>query len=95
MTSRKHRVLVSDHAVLRYLERVGGFDIESLRRQIADRLEAVARAGAESVVIDGYRYVLRSDSGGPVVTTVLEKGWMPSDHHHREEAKAQRAGGGK
>lgn len=86
------RVLVSDHAVLRYLERVGGFDIESLRRQIAERLEPHAAAGAEAVNIDGYRYVRRNDSGGPVVTTVLEKGWMPSDHAHLVERQARRSG---
>ena len=94
MTSHKHRVLVSDHAVLRYLERVGGFDIETLRRQIADRLEAHAAAGAQSVIIDGHRYVMRDDTGSCVVTTVLAKGWMPSDHYIVEE-RARRSGGGK
>lgn len=88
------RVLVSDHAVLRYLERVGGFEIEALRQQIADRLEPAASTGAESVVIDGFRYVLRSDSGGPVVTTVLGKGWLPTDHYHLEQRRMRPSGDG-
>jgi hypothetical protein len=35
----KRTVRVTDHAVLRYLERVGGFDIETLRQNMARRVE--------------------------------------------------------
>lgn len=80
-------VVVTDHAVLRYLERIGGFDIEGLRRQIADRLSKSALPGAQSVNIDGYRYVLRDADGTSVVTTVLDKHWLPTDHHQREAQK--------
>lgn len=83
--SRKRPVTVTDHAVLRYLERVGGFEIEQLRRQIAARIRKAAPEGASAVVIDGHRFILRDDdTHGRVVTTVLEADWAVS--------KAEKAG---
>ena len=40
---------VSDHAVLRYLERVEGYDIDSLRQELADSIckSAVKFAGGK------------------------------------------------
>lgn len=70
---RRGCVRVSDHAILRYLERVGGFDIEGLRAAIAGRLEGAARAGACAVVIDGHVYVIREDAQGPIVVTVAPR----------------------
>jgi hypothetical protein len=66
------RLRVSDHAVLRYLERVGGFDVERLREEIAHRCRPAAEAGATGVVIDGYSYRIETDEVGlPVVVTVI------------------------
>ncbi len=65
---KKPRVQVSDHAVLRYLERAGGFDIERLRQQIGHRVEAGHQAGASSVIVDGVAFVIVGD----VVVTTLE-----------------------
>ena len=64
---KRSRLRVSDHAVLRYLERVGGFDIERLRREIARR--------ACGVVVDGWSFRSKDDPQGPVVTTVIEAHW--------------------
>lgn len=68
------RVRVSDHAVLRYLERVGGFEIEKLRADMACRIEAVRSPNATYVRIDGMSFVVRDEDGVPVVTTVIEPG---------------------
>ncbi|WP_411836722.1 hypothetical protein [Paracoccus sp. ME4] len=66
------RLGVTDHALIRYLERVGGFEIEALRRDIAHRLQPASDAGAASVVIDGHVYLIgRADPRGPSVVTVL------------------------
>lgn len=67
-------IRVTDHAVLRYLERVGGFDIETLRRQIAHRMTLPAALGVHTVIIDGHRYVVKDLGREVVVVTVLEKG---------------------
>ena len=64
---------VSDHAVPRYLERHGGFEIEKLRRQIAARLAPLAATGASGIKIDGVVFIVREDADGRYVTTVLER----------------------
>lgn len=71
---KKHRVIVSDHAVLRYLERVGGFDVEGLRRDIQRRMvQNVTGLGAQSVVVEGHRFVVKRTDDALVVVTVLDK----------------------
>jgi hypothetical protein len=65
----KPTIHVSDHAVLRYLERVGGFEIEALRQDLAKRCEPAARTGASSVTIGGFAFMIESN----VVVTVLPK----------------------
>ncbi len=75
----KQRVHVSDHAIVRYLERVGGFQIERLRSEIAARLQPFAGVGRGAVVIDGHACVMDRNptKGGIVLVTVLPPG---SDH---------------
>ena len=63
-------VEVSDHAVLRYLERVRGIDVEAARAEIAAITGIAASLGAKEAARDGHVYVLR----GYTVTTVLPKG---------------------
>lgn len=71
------RLVVSDHAVIRYLERIGGFDIARLRNEIADRLQSAADAGACGVVIEGHSFLIEHTDRGPVVVTVLPVGHYP------------------
>ena len=68
------KVRVSDHALVRYLERVGGFEIEALRAQIEERVAATYIHGAPAVVIDGCRFIVKLDETGPVVATIFERG---------------------
>lgn len=66
---------VSDHALLRFLERAGGLDIEELRARLANSLarahDAAISIGADNYLIkaDGLLYVVR----GETVATVLEE----------------------
>lgn len=62
---------VSDHAVLRYLERVGGFEIERLRAEIAHCVQAHRPPGGTYVPIGQVEFVVREAPDGPVVSTVL------------------------
>jgi hypothetical protein len=64
---------ISDHAVLRYLERAGGFEIEALRQALQNRVARSALPGAASVLIDGFRFVLKDTPDGLVVVTVVPK----------------------
>lgn len=65
---KKPVVTVSDHALVRYIERVLDIDVETLRREIGRRIDRVVVDGACGVTIDGYTYRLIDGT----VTTVLE-----------------------
>lgn len=56
---------VSDHAVLRYMERVQGFDIEAVRTHIGTICRSACRAGASSLKTEGVEFQF---SNGKVVT---------------------------
>lgn len=62
-------IFVSDHAVLRYLERAHGVDIQAIRAHLAGRAATAADLGAIAVKIEGVKLVLR----GRVLVTVLPR----------------------
>lgn len=73
---RLHSVVrVSDHALLRFLERAGGLDIETLRAAMEVSLSRAIKAAktikARECVIraDGLSYVVRDQ----VVVTILQE----------------------
>lgn len=67
----KHpRTKVSDHAVIRYLERIEGMDIEELRRRIGHAVETAVETEASGVVIGGFSYKVRLTEIGPLVVTI-------------------------
>lgn len=49
---------VTDHAVLRYLERVKGIDIDAVRNELGQVVDTAVRMGAGAAVVDGIKYVL-------------------------------------
>lgn len=61
---------VSDHAIVRYLERVYGLDLDAVRREImTPERETMIRMGAKRIVTDDHVYII--DNG--VIVTVLYK----------------------
>lgn len=61
-------VAVSDHAVVRYLERRHGFDFEEVRREIATpELCSAAAAGASGWKVNGGTFKIRNG----VITTYI------------------------
>jgi len=61
---------VSDHAVLRYLQRVKGLDVDAVREEIlTPAVHAAIRAGATRVSVEGVEFVV-SDG---VVTTAMKR----------------------
>lgn len=69
MSRRPTNITVTDHCVLRYLERVEGLDVEGLRLAIAAIVAPAIDAGAKGAVQDGWRYVLKPETRS-VVTVV-------------------------
>lgn len=63
-------VNVTDHAVLRYLERVLGFKIEKVRAHIGAKTQDAHRAGASAVIHGGFSYKIVN---GHVVTVAPAK----------------------
>lgn len=79
---------VSDHAVLRWLERVHGMDIETIRREIGQKAAvALDHPGAEAVLVDGIKLQLRDG----VVTTVVERSnaWKNNRRYRAEVERGE------
>ncbi len=74
--------IVTDHAVLRYLERAHGLDVEHFRAHIRELVTRGAAAGATGVIADGVKFVLQGDT----VVTVLERTWHSRDLRSGPEA---------
>jgi hypothetical protein len=81
---------VSDHALLRFLERAGGLAVEQLRQTLESSLDRAGRAAAEleaseyMIVVDDLTFIVRSGT----VTTILPEG--TSGSRARALAKAPR-----
>lgn len=74
---KKPMAYVTDHALLRHLERVRAIDIEAVRRELGHKVDAAIEAGASSTVAEGIRYVLIEDrliSCVPVKSIPLRNG---------------------
>lgn len=56
---------VTDHALVRYLERVKGMDVEAIRRMIGRKVDRGVKQGASGVISGGMVYKLQ---GRTVVT---------------------------
>jgi hypothetical protein len=70
--------MVSDHAVLRYLERAHGLDVEAVRKHLAGLTVTAVRLGAIAVTVENVKLVIhphRDGSGRPIVTTALNPQW--------------------
>ena len=59
MTRGADQLPVSDHAVLRYLERICGVDVDAVRRRIFEAAESAVKHGARGIVVDGIVYRLQ------------------------------------
>jgi hypothetical protein len=74
------RVRITDHAVLRYLERAHGLDVEEVRKHLAGRVANGVALGAVSVKIENVKMVLRrSAEGETALVTVMKGSWFASD----------------
>lgn len=68
-------IYVTDHAVLRYLERAHGLDIDAVRRHLAGRVLNGAHLGAIGVTVENVKLVLRENAGDVYVVTALLPQW--------------------
>ncbi len=60
--------VVSDHAILRYLERKFKFDVNGIRNEIlTDERKGAIKAGAIKIKVDGIDFVVKN---GVIVTSI-------------------------
>jgi len=71
------QVTVSDHALVRWLERVNKIDVSVYREQIASVCRDAMAIGATSIQIDGFLYLF--DPNTSTIITVL----TPDQRKHR------------
>lgn len=67
---------VTDHAVLRYLERAMGFDIEGVREHIKAICTPAAAIGATCLRAEGVKFEFTTSTN--TVTTVVPDGPVPN-----------------
>lgn len=68
------KVEVTDHALLRYLERKYSIDVEALRREIAKEVECAVIMGATYFHEGSTKFCFaKRPDGGYAVTTVLHR----------------------
>lgn len=59
--------IMTDHALLRYIERVYKVDVEKIRDDaVTDMVKAAIAAGANVIHIDGVKFLIKN---GVIVTT--------------------------
>jgi hypothetical protein len=60
LASRRENITISDHAVIRYLERRHGFDFEAVRDEIlTPAVRGAVNAGASGVKVDGGTFKIQ------------------------------------
>jgi hypothetical protein len=74
---------VTDHAIVRYLERVEGVDVEALRRRIGHTVQQGIEHDANGVISGGVIYRLR----GVTVVTILPHNQVAPGHKKRRGRK--------
>jgi hypothetical protein len=82
-----HPLAVTDHAVVRFLERVMGFDVEAIRQQISRAVPAhavppgVKGSGEHGIYVrDGFQFLLTSGSIISILTAEMNgESWLRSD----------------
>lgn len=87
MTRGADHLPVSDHAVLRYLQRVLGVDIDQVRRTMADDTASGRAKGARGVRVGGLVYRLH---GGYVTTCFTGDPHAVRMHHAAAKKKILR-----
>ena len=71
------KITVSDHAILRYIERHYGLSLDPIREKITALVRGPVAVGASSHTVDDITFCFekcRKENGTIVVSTVLERG---------------------
>lgn len=83
-------IVVTDHALVRYLERHLGLSLDEYRKEIAALALPAAMTGAESVVVDNIRLVFSRKEDHLSVVTILSRDMegTPSKRENNQQWEA-------
>lgn len=76
---------VTDHAVIRYLERVLGLDVDGLRDKIAAEIAPAIRVGASCVTHQGFKYMIVDGALVTILRANASTGNHPNNRGGGEE----------
>lgn len=65
------RLVISDHALLRYIERFYSIELQTVRDEIERKCGDAARAGAKKITVGDATFVFTQHEAGPALVTVL------------------------
>lgn len=71
---KRKAITISDHAIVRYIERKYGLNLDSIRKEIIETVEGAVNIGAASHSVGDVTYCFvkdRNASNGVLVSTVL------------------------
>lgn len=71
------QITISDHAIVRYIERKYGLNLDSIRKEIIETVEGAVNIGAASHSVGDVTYCFvkdRNANNGVLVSTVLLRG---------------------
>jgi hypothetical protein len=64
-------IIVSEHALLRYIERVYKIDLDPIRQAIAEAVRPAAVTGAASINSGGFSYILSRERAGAITVKTV------------------------
>jgi predicted nuclease with TOPRIM domain len=77
-------VHITDHALLRYVERVFGIDVDAVRRQIlTDGIAKCIELGASTITVNGIQFRVKDRSIVTVIGSDQKTHRKKSKAHHR------------
>lgn len=74
---KRKEITISDHAIVRYIERKYGLNLDAIRKEIIETVEGAVNIGAASHSVGDVTYCFvkdRNASNGVLVSTVLLRG---------------------
>ena len=84
------KIRISDHAILRYLERHYNLDMDEIKKEILpDKIKALVEAGATRYTVNGMEFRI---DGGVIVTAVQRSENFQTNHKkHNSNNKKKRS----
>ena len=76
---------VTDHALVRYMERVMGLDLTSIRTEIEQRTALAVSLGATAVRHAGFRYVIAGDRVVSVIPCAPDQPVRPDVYRENDD----------